>query len=78
MLLLYSRSAREAEDLIKRAEQKGEVLPSQERFDSNCITPGTPFMVNLQEQLKYFVVNKLSTDSMWQGTRIYLSGHEVP
>ncbi|XP_064642506.1 5'-3' exoribonuclease 1-like isoform X2 [Lineus longissimus] len=72
------RSAREAEELIKRAEQKGEVLPSEERFDSNCITPGTPFMVNLQEQLKYFIVNKLSTDPMWQGTRILLSGHETP
>ena len=34
-------------------------------------------MVRLQEQLKYFVVKKITTDSMWRGLRIYLSGHEV-
>lgn len=35
-----TRSAREAEELIKQAIQKGETLPKEERFDSNCITPG--------------------------------------
>lgn len=34
-------------------------------------------MVKLQEQLKYFVHNKLSTDKLWQNVRVYLSGHEV-
>lgn len=34
-------------------------------------------MVRLQEQLKYFVHNKLSTDKLWQNVRVYLSGHEV-
>ncbi|XP_046562363.1 LOW QUALITY PROTEIN: 5'-3' exoribonuclease 1-like [Haliotis rubra] len=72
------RSAREAEDLIKKAQEKGEVLPTEKRFDSNCITPGTEFMVRLQEQLKYFVVQKISTDPLWQGPEVYLSGHETP
>ncbi|XP_053379748.1 5'-3' exoribonuclease 1-like isoform X2 [Mercenaria mercenaria] len=72
------RSAREAEELEKRAMQKGETLPTEKRFDSNCITPGTPFMVRLQEQLKYMVVKKTSTDPLWQGVRVYLSGHETP
>ncbi|KAI4897691.1 hypothetical protein NFI96_015716 [Prochilodus magdalenae] len=72
------RSAKEAEDKIKKALEKGEVLPTEARFDSNCITPGTEFMARLQEQLKYFVHNKLSTDRMWQGVRVYLSGHETP
>uniref|UniRef100_A0A672GCS8 5'-3' exoribonuclease 1 n=1 Tax=Salarias fasciatus TaxID=181472 RepID=A0A672GCS8_SALFA len=71
------RSAKEAEDKIKKALDKGEVLPTEARFDSNCITPGTDFMARLQEQLKYFVHNKLSTDKLWQNVRIYLSGHEV-
>lgn len=35
-----SRSAKEAEDKIKKALDKGEVLPTEARFDSNCITPG--------------------------------------
>ncbi|KAK6302558.1 hypothetical protein J4Q44_G00269130 [Coregonus suidteri] len=72
------RSAKEAEDKIKKALEKGEVLPSEARFDSNCITPGTDFMARLQEQLKYFVNSKLSTDNAWQGVNVYLSGHETP
>uniref|UniRef100_A0A8C5NGL0 5'-3' exoribonuclease 1 n=1 Tax=Gouania willdenowi TaxID=441366 RepID=A0A8C5NGL0_GOUWI len=72
------RSAKEAEEKIKKALDKGEVLPTEARFDSNCITPGTDFMARLQEQLKYFVHNKLSTDKLWQNVNIYLSGHETP
>ncbi|XP_019724925.1 5'-3' exoribonuclease 1 isoform X2 [Hippocampus comes] len=72
------RSAKEAEEKIKKALDKGEVLPTEARFDSNGITPGTEFMVRLQEQLKYFVHNKLSTDKLWQNVKIYLSGHETP
>jgi len=72
------RSGREAEDLVRKALEKGEILPQEERFDSNCITPGTPFMVRLQEQLKYFVVKKVTHDRLWQGVRIYLSGHQTP
>jgi len=72
------RSAREAELNEKKAKDKGEKLPEEERFDSNCITPGTPFMVRLQEQLKYFVNNKISTDGLWKGTKVILSGHETP
>ena len=64
------RSAKEAEMNEKKAKDKGEKLPDEERFDSNCITPGTPFMVRLQEQLKYFVNNKVSTDGMWRGTKV--------
>uniref|UniRef100_A0A6Q2ZE25 5'-3' exoribonuclease 1 n=1 Tax=Esox lucius TaxID=8010 RepID=A0A6Q2ZE25_ESOLU len=72
------RSAKEAEEKIKKALEKGEVLPTEARFDSNCITPGTDFMARLQEQLKYFVNSKLSTDKAWQGVSVYLSGHETP
>nr|XP_055058479.1 5'-3' exoribonuclease 1 isoform X1 [Misgurnus anguillicaudatus] len=72
------RSAKEAEEKIKKALEKGEVLPTEARFDSNCITPGTDFMARLQDQLKYFVHNKLSTDKSWQGVNVYLSGHETP
>ena len=34
-------------------------------------------MARLQEQLKYFAVKKVSTDPLWHGVRVYLSGHEV-
>ena len=57
--------------------QKGEVLPSEPRFDSNCITPGTDFMARLHEHLKYFVNKKLSSDPTWQKVEIILSGRDV-
>jgi len=72
------RSAKEAELNEKKARDRGEDLPEEARFDSNCITPGTPFMVRLQEQLKYFVHMKISTDSLWRNTQVILSGHETP
>ncbi|KAG2462678.1 ATR kinase, partial [Polypterus senegalus] len=70
------RSAKEAEEKIKKAVEKGETLPTEARFDSNCITPGTEFMARLHEQLKYFVNNKITTDKSWQGVKVFLSGHE--
>ncbi|KAK2090446.1 5'-3' exoribonuclease 1 [Saguinus oedipus] len=72
------RSAKEAEDKIKKAIEKGETLPTEARFDSNCITPGTEFMARLHEHLKYFVNMKISMDKSWQGVTIYFSGHETP
>ena len=56
------RAAKCAEDAIKEAIEKGEELPSEEKFDSNCITPGTHFMARLHEQLKYFVNRKVTED----------------
>lgn len=72
------RSAKEAENLELKAKKKGELLPKEDRFDSNCITPGTPFMARLQEELKYFVQVKISNDPLWQDCRVILSGHETP
>jgi 5'-3' exoribonuclease 1 len=35
------RTAREAQETREKAERRGEKLPDQKAFDSNCITPGT-------------------------------------
>ncbi|XP_045446077.1 5'-3' exoribonuclease 1 [Melitaea cinxia] len=72
------RSAREAESLEEIAKAKGEVLPTEKRFDSNCITPGTVFMARLHDQLKYFIKEKISTDPLWSNVKVILSGHETP
>lgn len=72
------RSAKDAIDLIEKAKKNGEKMPEENRFDSNCITPGTEFMVRLQEALKHFVKVKISTDASWKNCKIILSGHETP
>ena len=47
------------------------------RFDSNSITPGTEFMVKLQEQLQAFLHRKMTLDPLWRGISVIFSGHEV-
>jgi 5'-3' exonuclease len=51
---------------------------AKEVFDSNCITPGTKFMVRLSKNLKFFIQKKVSEDPVWQVPDIIFSGHEVP
>lgn len=72
------KSAKEAQAQEKEARDRGEVLPTEERFDSNCISPGTEFMARLQDQLQQFVATKVSTDPLWRGVKVYLSGHQTP
>lgn len=72
------RSARDALEREKQAKNRGEILPDEPRFDSNCITPGTDFMVRLQKHLQYFVAYKISTDDLWKNIKVILSGHETP
>lgn len=72
------RTAKAAAVLEEEAKACGEKLPTEARFDSNCITPGTAFMARLHDCLKGFVVHKVSTDKIWRNVRVYLSGHETP
>jgi 5'-3' exoribonuclease 1 len=34
------RTAKEAKEMREKAERKGETMPEEKAFDSNCITPG--------------------------------------
>ncbi|KAM4528712.1 5'-3' exoribonuclease 2 isoform 1-T2 [Fundulus diaphanus] len=61
--------------------QKGGYLPPEEikeRFDSNCITPGTEFMDNLAQCLRYYVADRLSNDPGWKNVVVFLSDASVP
>lgn len=72
------RTAFEAEEGVRKALLRGEELPEEPAFDSNCITPGTEFMDLLTSQLKYFINKKLHEDPTWRDCTIVLSGPDVP
>ena len=72
------RTALDAEKAKEKAIREHVDLPTEDAFDSNCITPGTEFMAKLTKHLKYFINKKVSEDADWQGVEVVLSGHEVP
>ncbi|OWZ62180.1 hypothetical protein AYX15_05666 [Cryptococcus neoformans] len=72
------RAGKDARDQREKAEKNGEKLPDEKAFDSNAITPGTPFMARLSQHLKYYVRKRISEDADWRNIRVILSGHDVP
>lgn len=82
------RAAQEAEEkkleeekLREKLMRDGiEVPPKVESgvFDSNVITPGTPFMGRLAEALKFYVRKKQNTDKGWKNIKVIVSDASVP
>ncbi|KAK3643006.1 5'-3' exoribonuclease 2 [Elasticomyces elasticus] len=71
-----------AEDNALRTAQdregEGESEEHKQMWDSNAITPGTPFMDTLATSLRYWVRFKLSTDASWQRLKVIVSDATVP
>ncbi|KAH6632947.1 XRN 5'-3' exonuclease N-terminus-domain-containing protein [Boeremia exigua] len=88
------RSAKEAaEKDAERAEfvkmltaqkaSRGEDIHSldevvEKTWDSNAITPGTPFMHMLAESLQYWCAYKFTTDPSWKDMKVIISDASVP
>lgn len=47
-------------------------------WDSNSITPGTPFMDLLAASLRYWISYKLTTDPAWEKLKVIISDATVP
>ncbi|KAI8902204.1 XRN 5'-3' exonuclease N-terminus-domain-containing protein [Globomyces pollinis-pini] len=77
------RAARE-EEIKMRTEVRARLeagLPLEDKkahFDSNCITPGTPFMDQLAICLRYYITDRLNNDPGWKGVKVLLSDASVP
>ena len=71
------RSAKDRLEAEAQARERGEEVPD-DPFDSNCITPGTPFMQKLTRHLQFFVRKKMAEDPAWQRPQVILSGPDIP
>ncbi|KAL0949870.1 hypothetical protein HGRIS_009904 [Hohenbuehelia grisea] len=83
------RSAQEAKDKEEARKESlllweamGKTVDDAEKekkaWDSNAITPGTPFMDLLASSLRYWVVQKINTDPGWKGMQVIISDASVP
>eukprot|EP01130_Rhizamoeba_saxonica_P000462 TRINITY_DN1041_c0_g1_i1.p1 TRINITY_DN1041_c0_g1~~TRINITY_DN1041_c0_g1_i1.p1 ORF type:complete len:1371 (+),score=368.40 TRINITY_DN1041_c0_g1_i1:25-4137(+) len=72
------RSARDRKKAIEKVVEETGEMPEKLPFDSNCITPGTPFMWRLSDHLRFFIKKKIAEDYNWKQCDIIFSGPEVP
>ncbi|SMR41721.1 unnamed protein product [Zymoseptoria tritici ST99CH_1A5] len=62
----------------RSANGDGDDSSPKKTWDSNSITPGTPFMDLLAASLRYWVSYKLSTDPAWEKLKVIISDATVP
>jgi 5'-3' exoribonuclease 2 len=80
------RSAQEARDHAELEEHIRQELvkagqgvpPSKKPWDSNVITPGTPFMLNLATHVRFYIRKRISTDKAWKNIVVIFSDASLP
>lgn len=64
--------------MVANGERTDESSTLKKTWDSNSITPGTPFMDLLAASLRYWCSYKLSTDPAWEKLKVIISDATVP
>ena len=80
------RSAQEARENLEVEENVRQELtkmgqkvpPAKKAWDSNVITPGTPFMLRLSEYVRFYIRKRISIDKAWQNVRVIFSDASIP
>jgi 5'-3' exoribonuclease 2 len=77
------RSAEEARELKEleqhvRNEMSGILPKPKDAWDSNVITPGTPFMMDLAEYIRFYIRKRISTNPAWRNVRVIFSDASIP
>ena len=85
-----SRRFRSAQEARERATTEVEVRdaldkqgmtvppPSDKPWDSNVITPGTKFMIDLSEYIRFYIRKRIASDKAWKKIKVIFSDASVP
>jgi 5'-3' exoribonuclease 2 len=85
-----SRRFRAAQEARERAgtevkvreslEEQGVTVPppSEVPWDSNVITPGTKFMIELSEYVRFYIRKRIATDKAWKNIKVIFSDASIP
>ena len=52
--------------------------PRTSSFDSNKITPGTEYMMEICDNLRWYIADRMSHNPAWQNVTVILSDGSVP
>ena len=74
------RLQKEAEESLESDvdEESEDILTSERAFDSNCITPGTPFMDLVAKSLRWYIKKRMNEEPAWAQIRVLFSDASVP
>jgi len=65
-------------NLMEAGHQFTEEELAKTAWDSNVITPGTPFMLKLSEFVRFYVRKRISTDKSWRKIAVIFSDASIP
>jgi 5'-3' exonuclease len=71
-------SARSNKSLNEFLTEDLHTSPGVISFKNNSISPGTEFMFDLIEKIKFFVLRKIHEDHKWKNIEVIVSGGDVP